>query len=45
MCVTFLIVKKSNQKPSGDVYSLGCNVLKSNKWRLFGDTSGYNIEV
>jgi len=25
MCVTFLNVKKSNQKPSGDVYCLGWN--------------------
>jgi len=29
MCVTFLNFKKSNQKPSGDVYSLGWNLSKS----------------
>ena len=29
ICVTFLNVKKSNKKPSADVYCLGCNVLKS----------------
>jgi len=27
MCVTFLNVKKTKQKPSADVYSLGWNVF------------------